>query len=154
MQKPKQEKLCKKCERLKPLTEFYMTTANGKPYPRSQCKPCLNAISLAAFKKHPEYQQRIKSNRKKKRASIPFDYYRAQQLGWPLEKALDVYNSQNGRCAICSKPPGKNKLSLDHNHKTGAPRQFLCAPCNTGIGVIENTDKLRLFYAYLERHEN
>ena len=146
-------KRCKKCRKAKPLSEFYMTTSNGKQYPRSRCKPCLNTWSLAAFKRHPEYQQRIAVNRKKKRASIPFDYYRAQVLGWSLEKAWSVYNAQDGRCAICGRPPGKNRLSLDHNHKTGVPRQFLCAPCNAAVAVVESASRLEELKAYLEKHE-
>ena len=148
-----QKRLCKKCKKPKPLSAFYFTTVNGKRYPRSRCKKCLNTDSLAAFKNHPEYQQRIKFNRQCKRASIPFDYYRAQQLGWSLEKALAVYKEQNGCCAICEKPPGRNKLALDHNHKTGAPRQFLCTACNTALAIIEDATKVSKLRAYLERHE-
>lgn len=153
MQNPKRKKLCKSCQKLKPLSAFYMTRSGGKVYARSQCKKCHNASSLAAFKKHPEYQQRIQANRRIKRAAIPFDYYRAQLLGWSLEKALSVYKQQKGRCAICKKKPKRNRLALDHNHETGIPRAFLCGHCNGDLAAVESPARLRQLLSYLEQHE-
>ena len=36
------------------------------------------------------------------------------------------------KCAICDKPRSafKNRLSLDHNHRTGKIRGLLCFACN------------------------
>src|SRR5438552_1390720 len=38
---------------------------------------------------------------------------------------------QGGGCAICSRPPKRNKrLCVDHNHRTGLVRGLLCSVCN------------------------
>ncbi len=67
-----------------------------------------------------------------------------QQLDQQLAK-------QNGRCAICQK--AKPQLSLDHDHTTGAMRDFLCHGCNTGIGFLGDSPQVaRAAAAYLERH--
>ena len=43
-------------------------------------------------------------------------------------------------CPICQKTTiaGITKVVLDHNHKTGAVRGWLCESCNTGIGRFDD----------------
>tara|TARA_Y100000746_G_C15280321_1_gene357370 strand:- start:42 stop:623 length:582 start_codon:yes stop_codon:yes gene_type:complete len=43
-------------------------------------------------------------------------------------------------CPICSKVSvaDKTRIVLDHNHKTGKVRGFLCESCNTGIGRFDD----------------
>lgn len=62
---------------------------------------------------------------------------------------LDDFNiilvSQNGVCAICQKPETSkrtNRLSVDHNHKTGKIRGLLCTKCNTALGLLNENIKL------------
>lgn len=38
--------------------------------------------------------------------------------------------AQDGRCAICQLKPRKNRLAIDHDHKTGVIRGLLCMWCN------------------------
>jgi len=42
------------------------------------------------------------------------------------------FKKQKGKCAICGKPQSlfKNRLNLDHNHKTLQIRGLLCYYCN------------------------
>ena len=44
------------------------------------------------------------------------------------------------KCPICDKTTiaGISKIVLDHCHKSGAPRGFLCESCNTGIGRFDD----------------
>lgn len=46
-----------------------------------------------------------------------------------------------------------SKPCLDHNHQTGALREFLCSRCNAMIGMARES-KAVLFAAvqYLEKH--
>lgn len=37
---------------------------------------------------------------------------------------------QGGVCAVCPRPPGKTRLNVDHDHKTGLVRGLLCWQCN------------------------
>jgi len=48
----------------------------------------------------------------------------------------DMLLFQNGKCAICGKE--KDKLCIDHDHKTGEVRGLLCIKCNSNLGWYEN----------------
>ena len=43
-----------------------------------------------------------------------------------------LFQQQNGCCAICGKHQSKLKrrLDVDHDHKSGKVRGLLCNPCN------------------------
>lgn len=49
---------------------------------------------------------------------------------------------QDGKCAICHKPPfggrtNSKSLGIDHDHVTGRVRGLLCARCNWLVGNVE-----------------
>jgi len=89
-----------------------------------------------------------------------------------LEKAYALYHlykislvqyelllsGQNGRCAICERPPsgggrGMMVLHVDHDHVTGEVRALLCVDCNTGLGKFqESPELLESAAAYLRGH--
>lgn len=62
--------------------------------------------------------------------------------------------SQGGVCAICGGSPGKHRLHVDHDHKTGKVRALLCIKCNAALGAT-NDDIHHLFAMamYLESHQ-
>lgn len=45
----------------------------------------------------------------------------------------ELLAAQDGVCAICRRPPGKNALSVDHDHASGRIRGLLCPPCNRSV---------------------
>lgn len=57
-------------------------------------------------------------------------------------------------CAICKKRFGKTiKMNLDHCHKTGDIREYLCSSCNTGLGCFKDRiNYLQSAIDYLIRH--
>lgn len=59
--------------------------------------------------------------------------------------------SQGGACAICRTVPKKQRLHVDHNHRTGVIRGLLCLWCNHKLlgGARERVDVLRSAIAYL-----
>jgi hypothetical protein len=63
-----------------------------------------------------------------------------------------MLEEQGGVCAICGKPPEKERLCVDHSHANGMIRGLLCRCCNSGLGFFN--DDLRQTMgasAYLRR---
>ena|ERR1700730_12917181 len=56
--------------------------------------------------------------------------------GISLEDYNNLFNIQNGCCAICKTHQSvlKKKLAVDHCHKTNRIRGLLCHNCNLAIG--------------------
>ena len=44
-----------------------------------------------------------------------------------------MLEAQGGRCAVCRRLPGKTRLNVDHDHKTGLVRGLLCWTCNRRV---------------------
>lgn len=70
-----------------------------------------------------------------------------------------LLNAQAGVCATCSRPEIRtknrktDKLSVDHDHKTGKVRGLLCYKCNVALGMVSDSiDRLKSLISYLERH--
>lgn len=64
-------------------------------------------------------------------------------------------------CEACKRTPSKRisgagvsfyVLHLDHDHATGEFRGWLCAKCNTGLGLLgDSIEQLEMRLAYLKR---
>ena len=78
-----------------------------------------------------------------------------------LEKYEEMFNKQNGLCAICFNPEKGNvgnkkssiSLAVDHCHNTGKIRELLCMDCNQILGRFKE-DPIRFQKAaeYLIKH--
>lgn len=88
-----------------------------------------------------------------------------RRYGVSADRREKMLADQDGCCAICRKsetminprhPERKpRRLSIDHDHVTGAVRGLLCGRCNTTIGkrgADDSVEILRAAIAYLERH--
>lgn len=78
-------------------------------------------------------------------------------FGIGLEEYERRFAAQGGMCKICGVELEKSKSRkgrhLDHNHETGAIRDFLCGGCNLGIGFFgESIGKLEQAIKYLREH--
>src|SRR5262249_53250223 len=57
----------------------------------------------------------------------------------------------DGLCECCG---GRTKrFHLDHCHKTGAFRGWVCNACNNGHGIMDNVERLEKRIAFLEAHK-
>lgn len=74
-----------------------------------------------------------------------------REYGITLEDYEQMYQTQQGKCSICSKE--EKILNIDHCHSTGKIRELLCNQCNHGIGNFkDNTELLNKAIGYLEKH--
>ena len=72
--------------------------------------------------------------------------------GLDIHEYSKILTCQKGGCAICSKPPGKRSLAVDHCHQTKAVRGLLCQSCNIAIGLFkDDPDLLKRAIHYLNR---
>lgn len=82
-----------------------------------------------------------------------------REYGWKIRYGVSketyqaLFDSQNGVCAVCSGPPTREFLDIDHNHLNGKVRGLLCSPCNMGLGQLKDSASLmRKLADYVERH--
>ena len=124
------------CGEEKLSTEFYVR--NKKTGVRhSSCKECDKVRVKSRHKENPE---RTKNNDLKR------------LYGITLDEHTQMYEEQNGRCAICgNEGNGKwKRLCVDHCHSTGKVRKLLCHHCNTALGLVgDNISTLQTMIEYL-----
>ena len=110
-------KLCFHCAAWKPVDDFSRTRKNAQVlHSTNYCKTC-TSLKL-----------------------------RVRRMGLTLEQYDQLFDLQEGTCAICRKPEAiqGRSLSIDHDHSCCAGtkacgkcvRGLLCTPCNTGIGML------------------
>lgn len=150
------EKTCRQCERTLPMSAFGLRKATeGRAKWRSRCRDCEAVDSrLRAQNAHRD--------RSKEKLSTPYLGLRsyAKQLGIPWADVVERYPADN-RCEVCGRTPQEAspsgrfvRLSLDHCHKTGALRGFLCGPCNAGLGSLgDSPSRLQEAMTYLLRQQ-
>lgn len=68
----------------------------------------------------------------RKKWTVDTAYARTLRVKYGLtpEQYLAMLEYQGGRCAICLRLPGKARLNVDHDHKTGHVRGLICFTCN------------------------
>lgn len=142
---------CRICQVEKSEEDFYKVTRRYKEkvytYRNKKCKTC-------ALVENREW--RLKNDPKIK------DQARKATLktyGLTQQQYDEMYQAQDGKCAICHEPPGQwgvtqRALAVDHDHKTGKVRGLLCDGCNRALGIMRD-DPARLMsaVAYLFEHE-
>ena len=78
------------------------------------------------------------------------------KYGLTVEQFDSLLASQAGVCAACGEPETARyrtevrRLSVDHDHKTGAVRGLLCHSCNVALGLLgEDIVRITALAAYL-----
>lgn len=80
---------------------------------------------------------------------------RERRRGMPKGSFIELFESQERKCAICRKDLiiCSKDTHWDHDSKTGKARGILCSGCNTGIGnFYENINSLLEATKYLEMY--
>lgn len=76
------------------------------------------------------------------------------KFGITPQQYQELYDKQNGCCAVCGKTELEEgrKLAVDHDHKTGEIFGLLCSFCNNRfIGRFRNPDRYRNAAIYLSK---
>ena len=125
-------KICNVCHILKPKTEFAVnqTNSKGRPTTRPSCKGCRKGIdgkTMSASEK------------------------RRMEAFRPPDKTVFI-------CPICDKRSIvaiTADIRADHDHDTGAGRDWICDSCNTGLGRFkDNIAILEVAIEYLKKFGN
>jgi hypothetical protein len=106
-----------------------------------------------------QYQTRIASDRKKRREymqrfNASYEGQRArtarsikERCGLTIDQYDETYDKQEGKCKICGvhgERHGKGRLVVDHCHVSTRFRALLCGPCNSAIGLFQESEDIML----------
>lgn len=157
-------KRCSKCGEVKPCTEFYKRK-DSRDGLEGRCKLCANKDKKSTPEKNRERSRKYyhshkelcnrktrdwKDRNREKYLSNLREYRRGHPQEYNPEKGRiatirshgispsyfeNLRTAQSNECAICHK---KEKLVIDHDHKTGKVRGLLCRNCNLAIGYLED----------------
>ena len=129
-------KKCSKCDKKKPLSEFYRRSASKDGF-QSCCKMCEEKFAQQYRQTNKHKQVRAKHDRKL-RVENPELYKKKRRkstlkinYGITLDEYNQMFESQKGVCAICDKPETANNqielrnLSVNHKHQTNKIRRLL-----------------------------
>lgn len=85
-----------------------------------------------------KYNNSPKGKEMSKRASKK---YCLKLYGVSVEEYNEIFNNQEGKCAICDIPQSelKSRLGVDHNHVTNQVRGLLCHKCNLALGLLDDS---------------
>lgn len=142
------KKECRKCLTIKPHLEFHKDSTNkyGLSY---WCKDC----ACSNGRLHHSLNRANNQDYKEKARNS----YIKSRFGITLAEYLSKLDSQDSKCSICKTdlPRSGHKTHLDHNHKNGQIREFLCTNCNRGLGHFQdNPAFLQEAINYLTKHNN
>ena len=136
---------------------------------RTKCAPCRAEATAVASERQREKRAANPNHAKehsalyraRRKAASPIG--RAQPritYGLTNEELHQLFENQEGLCAVCSKPicfecpllhKCPKRMHIDHDHKTDEVRGLLCRHCNQGLGhFMDSTTYLRNAAGYLE----
>lgn len=130
-------KICKSCNHIKELGEFHRDLGNADGR-RSKCKLC--------HQEDNKLRNQVRTPEERKALTLKVDY------NITLDQWNQMFNSQNGCCALCNKHQSvlKTTLAVDHDHSCCSGRKscgkcvrgLLCGPCNRGLGCLQDSPDL------------
>ena len=145
-------RVCTTCKIEKELSLF--GKRNGKvkyKYNRdSMCKSCKATYEKNRVMSNPEKKAKLyaankewtRRNKEKYAGKFFPSKYKKYGEDFKEEDYNKLLEEQGGICAICKevelRGERKIRLSIDHNHETGAIRGLLCGNCNRAIGLLKD----------------
>lgn len=125
--------------------EIFNVKKTGDSFPKKICNICHKLLSTKEFAKN----QNAKNNRSVRRPSCQkcrkqlegMDATPKAKLKWLKNKP----QNEPFECPICAKRTIAgitSKVVLDHDHRSGKIRGWVCDSCNTGIGRFKDDKEL------------
>jgi len=146
-------KICRVCELLKPLEDFYKESRTVDGY-QARCKACQRSsaqISYAENKPRVLERQKSKYDPLKRRERALIEGYGISQDHYDL-----MFELQVGKCEICFSTDPKHtsgRFVVDHCHDSDQVRGLLCGECNFMIGKArDDISLLENAIEYLRRY--
>jgi hypothetical protein len=112
------------------------------------------ALARARYPRTKEQKRLYDRQRREKLKLAGIDQFTANRrsrhyknrYGITLLQYNEMFDNQNGKCAICdvSQEKQSKRLSVDHCHMTGKIRKLLCDGCNKGLGHFKDKPELLL----------
>jgi hypothetical protein len=109
------------------------TSRENRIYKRKVCKDCRAEQEKYRYSKDPSLKAKAKDRDWKKNLQRLYGITEAQYN--------EMVKKQDGKCKICG-ATSRNRLNIDHCHKTGKVRGLLCWNCNIGIGYFKDSSNL------------
>lgn len=165
-------KTCKRCQMTKDGSDFYKDkrastglTANCRtctqamnkeransvsPPSEKTCTQCDETKPIHLFTRNNHRRDGRESKCRECRYTVARAYQVERYYGLTPTEFEALLAGQDGKCAICHRPPKTRALSVDHCHDKGHVRGLLCWPCNRFLGHInDRTDILDNMISYL-----
>lgn len=137
-------KACHVCGERFPFDDF----PNNKSMPFGKLHNCRACHNERCRLQHRAMRANDPGFRKKAKG-----HYYKRTYGLTYEEYVSKLQGQDNKCAICAVRIEGKDAHLDHNHTTGALREFLCSNCNRGLGHLqENAAILQAAIYYLDKH--
>lgn len=109
------------------------------------------AYQKANRQKISEYHRAWEAARTPEQKAAAQQRYRNKN--WRVQNMPDVTRPEPDKCECCGGISGK-ALALDHCHKTGVFRGWLCARCNMGLGLLgDGVESVQRAIDYLKRSQ-
>lgn len=92
------------------------------------------------------------SNNWQKANPIKVKEWNYKKYGLTYKTYLELFEKQNGVCALCGRPPSEKLLVVDHDHKTNKVRGLLHRSCNAALGILgDSIEGIEIALSYLKR---
>lgn len=80
-----------------------------------------------------------------------FAYRLKTRYGLTVEQYNQLFEKQEGKCALCGKHQSelKTRLAVDHDHQSSEIRSLLCSYCNLRVIGRMRKDTINRIYNYL-----
>jgi hypothetical protein len=128
-------KTCRTCGVEKPLTDFHR---HREVYHQSNCKSCGAEIHRKWREANRERDRAYNKAWKTANHDRNLANDRLRDYGLTRGDFQQLWDDQDGACAICFAVLEFRSANVDHDHNTKAIRGLLCRECNLGLSNFKD----------------